>query len=453
MSSDKVAIRLRGVSKQYKIFASPAQQIRHMFLPSRSTNCRTVDALKPIDLEMYRGETVGIVGSNGAGKSTLLQIICGILRPDAGTVEVNGRISALLELGASFNPMFSGIENIKINGMLLGLSPADIKRKMDDILAFADIGDFVYQPVRTYSSGMFARLAFSVASHLDPDILIIDEALAVGDEAFQRKCFSQLEKLKERGATILFVSHSARAVTELCDRAILLFKGECLLTADAKTVIEQYQRLIYAAPNEHAQILAGIREGTLSTPQETAGGGEKAEEDAGDGTEEWFDRGLTSESIAPYISRGAKIHDWRIETPSGKVVNVIKSGREYVFRYKVEFDVAADDVRFSMMVKTVNGVGLGAQWTAPMGRGISVDPGTVVEVELPFVAIFTGGSYFVNAGVHGIVAEERIVMHRILDAYIFRVNEDTPRRTDYYVDITSSAPRMTNVEAAAKSFG
>jgi len=197
-----------------------------------------------VDLTLGRGETVGIVGRNGSGKSTLLQIICGTLQPTAGDVNVNGRVAALLELGAGFNPDFTGRENVYLNGAIIGLSREEIDAEFEKIERFADIGQFINQPTKSYSSGMYVRLAFSVAIHANPDILIIDEALSVGDEAFQRKCFARIEQMQAKGTTILFVSHSAQAVIELCDRAVLLDAGEILLTGTPKQVVGQYQRLM-----------------------------------------------------------------------------------------------------------------------------------------------------------------------------------------------------------------
>ena len=191
---------------------------------------------------MNKGETLGIIGRNGSGKSTLLQIICGILLATSGRVEVNGKVSALLELGAGFNPEYTGRQNVYIKGSILGLTTKAIEARFDDIMAFADIGDFINQPVKTYSSGMAVRLAFAVAISVDPDILIVDEALAVGDAAFQRKCFARIKHIQESGSTILFVSHGAGTVIELCSRALLLEKGELIASGSPKQVISHYHR-------------------------------------------------------------------------------------------------------------------------------------------------------------------------------------------------------------------
>ncbi len=217
----EVAIRLRQVSKCFKRYSHPVERLKELLFPGHS-KAESFWALQDVNLEVPKGQTLGVIGQNGSGKSTLLQIVAGTLTPTTGTVEVNGRISALLELGSGFNPEFTGRENVFFNGRLLGLSQSQIEQKFDTIAEFADIGDFIDQPVKTYSSGMFVRLAFAVAVNVEPEILIVDEALAVGDVLFQRKCFAKLEEMSENGVTILFVSHDLNSVLNLCDRAILI---------------------------------------------------------------------------------------------------------------------------------------------------------------------------------------------------------------------------------------
>ena len=216
------------------------------------------DALRAVDLEVRRGETVGIVGRNGSGKSTLLQIIAGTLQPSHGEVAVNGRLAALLELGAGFNPEFTGRENISVAAAVAGLSRGEIAARFDDIVAFADIGAYIDQPVKTYSSGMFVRLAFSLAINVDPDVLIVDEALSVGDEAFQRKCFARLERFRGDGGTLLFVTHHPGTILQLCDRALLLDQGESLFFGNPRDALTLYQRVLYAPESERDGLRAQI---------------------------------------------------------------------------------------------------------------------------------------------------------------------------------------------------
>jgi lipopolysaccharide transport system ATP-binding protein len=232
MHSD-VAISVKNLTKTYRIFGHPGDRIKQAFTLGRVRFHREFTALSDVSFEIKRGETVGIIGRNGSGKSTLLQLICGILKPTSGSVQINGRISALLELGAGFNPEFTGRENVYFQGAVMGISKAEMARRFDDIAVFAGIGEFIDQPVRTYSSGMFVRLAFSVAVHVEPQILVVDEALAVGDAQFQAKCFQRIKSIQKNGGSILLVSHALEQVGHLCDRVLLLNDGNLL--ADGKT--------------------------------------------------------------------------------------------------------------------------------------------------------------------------------------------------------------------------
>lgn len=241
MSSD-VAIRVEGLSKCFQIYDKPRDRLLQMLYRGKRTFYREFWALRDVSFEVRRGETVGILGRNGSGKSTLLQLICGTLNPSAGLISTQGRIAALLELGAGFNPDFTGRENVALSCALLGMSPDEAAARFDDIAAFADIGDFIEQPVKTYSSGMYVRLAFAVNIVAQPDIMVVDEALAVGDMNFQAKCMSALTRLQQSGATVLFVSHDTSAVKSLCSRAVYLDHGQVRTTGPAGEVAELYMR-------------------------------------------------------------------------------------------------------------------------------------------------------------------------------------------------------------------
>lgn len=248
----EVAVSLKDVSKCYKRYGRPVDRLKELLLPGKS-QAQEFWALRGLNLEIARGETLGIVGQNGSGKSTLLQIIAGTLTPTTGQVQVQGRVSALLELGSGFNPEFTGRQNVFFNGRLLGLSQEEITDRFEQIVAFAEIGDFLDQPVKTYSSGMFVRLAFAVAANTSPDVLIVDEALAVGDVYFQQKCFEHIRLLREAGTTLLFVSHDMGAVYRLCDRAILLEQGEVVLASKARQVIDLYEARLLKKLDSHSQ--------------------------------------------------------------------------------------------------------------------------------------------------------------------------------------------------------
>ena len=241
----EIVISLEQVSKCYKRYNRPADRLKEILLPGQS-QAQEFWALKDINLEVTRGEHLGIIGRNGSGKSTLLQIIAKTLTPTTGKVNVQGRLSALLELGSGFNPEFTGRQNVFFNGRILGLKEKDIQEKFEKIAAFADIGDFMEEPVKSYSSGMFVRLAFAVAIHVEPEILIVDEALAVGDIFFQQKCFGYLEKLRKNGTAILFVSHDTQAIVKLCDRAILLQDGHLTHSGIPLEVVDKYTETYYS---------------------------------------------------------------------------------------------------------------------------------------------------------------------------------------------------------------
>lgn len=247
MSSES-AIRIDSLSKCYQIYDTPRDRLKQMIIPKLQKLAllppkqyfREFWALKDISVDIKKGEAVGIVGRNGSGKSTLLQVICGTLTPTQGLVETNGHIAALLELGSGFNPEFTGRENVYLNGAILGVEKEGMDEKFAGIVKFADIGDHLDQPVKTYSSGMFVRLAFAVQMHLEPEILIVDEALSVGDQFFQAKCYAAIRSMMDRGTTVLFVSHSAATVKSLCPRAILLSHGELILDGQASKVLDRY---------------------------------------------------------------------------------------------------------------------------------------------------------------------------------------------------------------------
>jgi lipopolysaccharide transport system ATP-binding protein len=267
--NSNVAIRIEGLSKRYAVYHTRLERLKHVVAPRRQKGLTEFCALTDIDLTIWRGETCAIVGRNGSGKSTLLQILCGTLRGTSGRVEVNGRVAALLELGAGFNGDFTGRENVYMNGAVLGLSRAEIDGRFPEIEAFAEIGDFIDQPVKTYSSGMYVRLAFAVAIHIDPQILIVDEALAVGDSRFQAKCLNRIKNMQANGVTILFVSHDVGAVRTLCQRALWLDRGKVRMLGDAFSVTAQYNQFLFEAeessdindaePTRHSLTEAGER--------------------------------------------------------------------------------------------------------------------------------------------------------------------------------------------------
>lgn len=472
MSSDEHSIRVEGLGKRYEIYAQPADRLKQMLLPrlQRAAHrpARTYFdefwALRDVSFDVKRGETVGIVGRNGSGKSTLLQMICGTLTPTLGGISVHGRIAALLELGAGFNPEFTGKENVRLSGLLYGLSDDELRERYQAILDFAEIGNFIDQPVKTYSSGMYVRLAFAVAINVSPDILVVDEALSVGDEAFQRKCFARIEAIRRNGATVLFVSHAASTVVELCDRALLLDHGELLTAGTPKFVVSRYQKILYSPADKYESIRAAIRDENESgvallmdegeaqsdnTPA-TFEEGDVAAGAAGNPTVEevavameknrkdgaYYEEGLAPKSTFRYETSGARIVDPHVETLDGRRVNILQATRDYVYAYRVAFDEDAEAVRCGMLIKTITGLDLAGCVTSWFGDSLPhVPAGAELEVRFRFPCLFASGTYFLNAGVQGCLGEEHVYLDRWIDGAMFKVIHEPGRLATTTMDL------------------
>jgi len=428
--TDDIVISARNLTKTYRAYAHPLDQLLGSFIPGRAKRCKEFHALNDVSFDIRRGETVGIIGRHGSGKSTLLQLICGIRKPTSGTLQVNGRISALLELGAGFHPEFTGRENVFMQGAIQGMSRQEMEARFDDIAAFADIGEYIDQPVKTYSSGMFVRLAFAVAVSVEPDILVVDEALGVGDEAFQRKCLGRIEALRDRGVTVLFVSHSAKAVSELCQHVYLLYGGQALLHGAPKYVLDWYHKLIFTGPGKEAAVIEEIKQARLHDEQPT---NEKSQsvQDAD------YDPDLITKSKLEYESEGARISSPRFLDTAGRSVNILRRGQEYDFVYDVEFDQESELVRFSMLIKTALGFELGGMISHPAGEGLShVEQGQTTSDAFRFRCALLPGVYFLNAGVVGRRGNAEEFLHRVIDAYIFRVEEEFGLQLTSVVDFS-----------------
>jgi len=428
--AEDIAIRVSNLSKCFHIYEKPSDRLLQMLSHGSKKYYREFWALKGISFEVKKGETIGVVGRNGSGKSTLLQLICGTLNSSGGSIQVGGRIAALLELGSGFNPEFTGRENVYMNAAILGLKKEEIDSRYAEIENFAEIGQFIDQPVKTYSSGMAVRLAFAVAINSDPEILIVDEALSVGDELFQRKCFSRIEAIKKNGATILFVSHSGATVVGLCDRAVLIDQGELLSSGTPKEIIGKYQKLLYAPKHKQESIRGDIRD-ELSRAVNEDGSIIEMEE-----PEEYFDPGLVPKSTLEYDSQGAQISDVQILTIAGEKVNCLRRGMEYRYVYKVKFQKNATLVRFGMLIKSGMGIELGGSVSAPTAEQcISyVDSGVQFNVEFKFKCALNSGTYYLNAGVQGATDAEQIFLHRILDVCMFRVLPETDHLATGMID-------------------
>ena len=354
----EAAIQVRNVSKMYKLYDKPMDRLKESLGLTRIPKYKEHYALRDLSFEVKNGECVGIIGTNGSGKSTILKIITGVLNPTDGEVKVNGRISALLELGAGFNQEYTGIENIYLNGTMMGFTREEIDSRINDILAFADIGDFVYQPVKTYSSGMFVRLAFAVAINIDPEILIVDEALSVGDVFFQVKCYHKFEEFKKLGMTILFVSHDLGSISKYCDRVVLLNQGQKVAEGRPKRIVDLYKQILV---NKDGEI---IEQGTQS---ELA----KRSEDQEYGVL-WKTRLEINPNLLDYGEKQAEIIDFAVIDDHGEINSGIVKGTDFKIRMRVRFHEDLQDPIFAFTIKDNQGTEITG--TNTMYENISAGP-------------------------------------------------------------------------------
>ena len=403
-----IAIKVEGLTKKYKLYDKPSDRLKEALGFSKKINIREHFALNQVNLEVRQGETVGIIGTNGAGKSTILKIITGVLSPTEGTVSINGRISALLELGAGFNMEYTGVENVYLNGTMIGFSRQEIDERLDQILAFADIGDFVNQPVKTYSSGMFVRLAFAVAINIDPEILIVDEALSVGDVFFQAKCYHKFEEFKEQGKTILFVSHDLGSISKYCDKVVLLNQGKKVIEDVPKKVIDIYKKILVnqydenkAEDSRNAQKIQAEQGGLLKS------------------------RINVNPNINVYGNGKADIFDFGVIDSNGNVTNAIEKGSEFTVIMKVRFYDTIHDPIFAVAIKDLKGVTITGTNTMyeRMNTG-TVKSGDEREVTFAQKMSLQGGEYLLSFGCTGYQQEEFLVYQRLYDACNITVLSD-----------------------------
>ena len=411
-----VVIKVENVSKVYKLYDRPADRLKESLGLTRKKRHKEHYALHNVSFEIRRGETVGIIGTNGSGKSTILKIITGVLNQTEGEVTINGRISALLELGAGFNMEYTGIENVYLNGTMIGFSREEIDAKLESILEFADIGDFVYQPVKTYSSGMFVRLAFAVAINIEPEILIVDEALSVGDVFFQAKCYRKFEEFKEQGKTVLFVSHDLGSISKYCDRVVLLNKGVKLDEGNPKDMVDMYKKVM-------------VRQSGQATDQTNH---EQIEEQCG----KWKDHFQINPNLDEYGSKIAEIVDFAIIDEDGNITSSIVKGTNFTIKSKVEFYGDIPNPIFTYTFKSLKGTDI----TGTNTMYEKADIGKVYSGET-YVASFEqemnlqGGEYLLSISCTGIVEGELTVYHRLYDVINISVISD--KNTVGFYDMNS----------------
>jgi len=421
MNND-IAIKVDHVSKVYKLYDKHRDRLADALNLSRKKNYREHFALDELDFEIKRGETVGIIGTNGSGKSTILKIITGVLNPTGGKVEVDGRISALLELGAGFNMEYTGIENVYLNGTMIGFTKEEIDERLDDILEFADIGDFVNQPVKTYSSGMFVRLAFAVAINIDPEILIVDEALSVGDVFFQSKCYHKFEEFKKQGKTILFVSHDLGSISKYCDRAILLNKGHKLYEGTPKDAIDLYKRVLV---------------GQLDDDEDESG---KTKWDAASSNSEsgelWRKNITINPEVLEYGNKKAEIVDFVFIDNHGNMTNIIEKGSEFQIKVKYKFNEDIAEPISTFTFKNLKGVEITG--TNTLFEKIPIEPkkaGDTMVVTYKQKCDLQGGEYLLSLGCTGYPGGVFEVYHRLYD--VCNVTVVSTKNSVGYYDMNS----------------
>lgn len=421
MDEKKVAIQVKGLEKAYKLYDKPSDRLKEALGFGRKKRYKEHYALKGVDMTIYQGETVGIIGTNGSGKSTILKIITGVLNPTGGSVHVNGRISALLELGAGFNMEYNGIENIYLNGTMIGFSKKEIDAKMDDILNFADIGDYVHQPVKTYSSGMFVRLAFAVAINIEPEILIVDEALSVGDVFFQAKCYHKFEEFKEMGKTIVFVSHDLSSISKYCDRVVLLNQGVKLGEGSPKEMIDAYKQVLVGqyVPAADDQSLLSDKEITAAAAAAVGTG-----------------KGEVNPELLEYGTKDAMITGYKITDDMGRETSALLKGKECTITMQVHFEHDIEAPIFAFTIKNIKGVEITGTNTMVEKAFLSpVRAGSDMEITFTQKIDLQGGEYLLSFGVTGFEKEEFQVYHRLYDVINMTVISD--KDTVGYYDMNS----------------
>ena len=415
------AIKITNLTKIYKLYARNRDRLKDSLGLSKKASYKEHYALKNVDMEVKTGESVGIIGVNGSGKSTILKIITGVLNATSGDVQINGRISALLELGAGFNMEYTGLENVYLNGTMMGFTEKEIDERLQDILDFADIGDFVHQPVKTYSSGMFVRLAFAVAINIDPEILIVDEALSVGDVFFQAKCYHKFEEFKKMGKTILFVSHDLTSIAKYCDRVILLNKGVKLAEGNPKDMVNMYKKLLVHQLDEE----------TLEDVSGKSAIGEKS----ADG-KAWKNNFEVNPTVTDYGEKQAEIVDFAIIDQYGAYSSIIEKGSVYKVKAKIHFHETVKNPIFTITIKNKQGTDI----TGTNTMFERIETGTVNAGEERIVTYeqqmnLQGGDYLLSLGCTGYVGDNFVVYHRLYDLVSFNVLSD--KNTVGFFDMNS----------------
>lgn len=426
---EEIAIEVKNISKVYKLYAKQSDRIKEAFSITGKKYHKDFTALSDVSFKINKGEMLGIIGKNGAGKSTMLKIITGVLTPTAGELVINGKISALLELGAGFNPEYTGIENAYLNGTMIGFTQEEMDSKIDDIIAFADIGDFIYQPVKTYSSGMFARLAFAVAINVDPDILIVDEALSVGDAFFQSKCYKKMDELKKSGKTILFVSHDMGSIIKYCDRAIIIDHGTKIKEGSAEEMVNIYKRILVNQYDEKAE---SSKENSQEMPDSKVTQNNSTNNEVC--SNDWKSNMLINPNKEEYGDGSVDIIDFGLFDINGEVTNTIRKLDEFYLKMKIQFHNTIANPIFAFSIKDLKGTDLCGTNTfiEEVDTG-TIEAGEIVEISFKQKMMLQNGQYLLQLGCTGYHGEDLVVYKRLYDICCIQVISD--KITNGYFDV------------------
>ena len=416
-----LAIQVEDVTKIYRLYEKPIDRLKETVSVTHKNYHRDFYALNGISFQVKKGETVGIIGTNGSGKSTILKIITGVLTPTTGKVKVNGKISALLELGAGFNMDYTGIENVYMNGTMMGYTRKEMDAKLQDILDFAEIGDFVYQPVKTYSSGMFVRLAFALAINVEPEILIVDEALSVGDVFFQSKCYRRMEEIRKSGTTILMVTHDMGSIIKYCDRVVLLNRGEFIAEGKPGRVVDMYKKILAGkleALKEELRLEEERKNADIGPESIELSDFSGGMDLGGSGDKETLmrDKLTINPDRTEYGDGRAEIYDLGLLDERGNVTNLLLKGEMFTIRERIRFHAALEAPIFTYTIKDKKGTELTGTNTLYEGADIKpVKAGDSYTVEFTQKMNLQGGEYLLSMSCTGFEQGEHVVYHRLYD--------------------------------------
>ncbi|MTK06441.1 MAG: ABC transporter ATP-binding protein [Hungatella sp.] len=441
VESNNKALTVNNVTKIYKLYEKPIDRLKEAMSLTHKNYHRDFYALNGISFDVKKGQTVGIIGTNGSGKSTILKIITGVLTPTTGDVQVNGVISALLELGAGFNMDYTGIENIYMNGTMMGFSRKEMDGKLQDILDFADIGDFVYQPVKTYSSGMFVRLAFALAINVEPEILIVDEALSVGDVFFQAKCYRRMEEIRKNGTTILMVTHDMGAIIKYCDRVVVLNKGNFIAEGEPGKMVDLYKKIL---ANQMDDLNEELEVGDNGLYNDFSGDQAIAERSRAAAGGMMKDKLTINPNRTEYGDKRAEIIDFGLLDERGNITNLLLKGERFTIKERIHFHGEIETPIFTYTIKDKRGADLTGTNTMFESSDVkSVKKGDEYVVEFTQKMTLQGGEYLLSMSCTGFENGEHVVYHRLYDIVNITVisNKNTVGVYDMEPDVSLTLMR------------